>query len=153
MKASISEWEKPEDRIEHARPPRRKRRGEQPAPLDDQPAVAVEEVEEFDEVVEVPLEGPGGDQPETASDDIPDAREGAVKLFVNRGSRSDITEEDLRWALREGAVLSDDQISDVRVLERFSFVEVDGDVAEKTVEFLDGTKLKGSGIRVEIARS
>jgi len=104
-------------------------------------------------VVEVPLEGPGGDQPETASDDIPDAREGAVKLFVNRGSRSDITEEDLRWALREGAVLSDDQISDVRVLERFSFVEVDGDVAEKTVEFLDGTKLKGSGIRVEIARS
>lgn len=153
MKASISEWEKPEDRIEHARPPRRKRRGEQPAPLDDQPAVAVEEVEELTEVVEVPLEGPGGDQPETASDDIPDAREGAVKLFVNRGSRSDITEEDLRWALREGAVLSDDQISDVRVLERFSFVEVDGDVAEKTVEFLDGTKLKGSGIRVEIARS
>ncbi len=31
--------------------------------------------------------------------------------------------------------------------------KVDGDVAEKTVEFLDGTKLKGSGIRVEIARS
>jgi hypothetical protein len=26
-------------------------------------------------------------------------------------------------------------------------------VAERTVEYLDGTKLKGSGIRVEIARS
>ena len=28
---------------------------------------------------------------------------GAVKLFVNRGERSGISEEDLRWALREGA--------------------------------------------------
>ena len=130
-------------------PPRRKRRGESPAPLDDQPAVEVEQVEDVDEVVEIPLAKEAAE----SGPEIPDAADGAVKLFVNRGSRSGVTEEDLRWALREGAVLADEQVADVRVLERFSFVEVDGDVAEKTVEFLDGTRLKGSGIRVEIAKN
>jgi ATP-dependent RNA helicase DeaD len=77
----------------------------------------------------------------------------AVKLFVNRGERSGIDEEDLRWALREGAVLPDEAIHDVRVLHRFSFVEVDPDQADRTVEFLDGTKLKGKQIRLEIAKS
>ncbi len=41
----------------------------------------------------------------------------------------------------------------VRVLHRFSFVEVAPDQAERAVEFLDGTKLKGKEIRLEIARS
>jgi len=75
-----------------------------------------------------------------------------VKLFVNRGERSGIDAEDLRWALREGAVLPEEAIHDVRVLHRFSFVEVDAAEAERTVEFLDGTKLKGKEIRLEIAK-
>ena len=73
------------------------------------------------------------------------------KLFVNRGERSGITEEDLRWALREGAVLPEEAIHDVHVLHRFSFVHVDPDVAERTVEYLDGTKVKGKEIRLEVA--
>jgi ATP-dependent RNA helicase DeaD len=77
----------------------------------------------------------------------------AVKLFVNRGERSGIDEDDLRWALREGAVLSEEAIHEIRVLHRFSFVEVDPDQAERAVEFLDGTKLKGKEIRLEIAKS
>ena len=56
----------------------------------------------------------------------------STKLFVNRGERSGIEEEDLRWALREGAVLPEEAIHDVRVLHRFSFVEVDPDKAEQS---------------------
>jgi ATP-dependent RNA helicase DeaD len=77
----------------------------------------------------------------------------AVKLFVNRGERSGISEEDLRWALREGAVLADEEVRDVHVLHRFSFVHVAPDVAERTVEYLNGTKLKGREIRLEIAKN
>jgi ATP-dependent RNA helicase DeaD len=77
----------------------------------------------------------------------------SVKLFVNRGERSGISEEDLRWALREGAVLPEEAIHDVHVLHRFSFVHVDPDVAERTVEYLNGTKLQGREIRLEIARN
>jgi ATP-dependent RNA helicase DeaD len=79
--------------------------------------------------------------------------DGAVKLFVNRGKRGGITEEDLNWALLEGAVVPQEAIRSIRVLDRFSFVEVDAEQAERAVEYLDGTKLKGRQIRMEVARS
>jgi ATP-dependent RNA helicase DeaD len=72
---------------------------------------------------------------------------------VNRGRRSGVSEEDLRWALEEGAVLPHESIDSIRVLERFSFVELAPDAAEVAVERLDGTKLKGRQIRLEVARS
>ncbi len=126
VKTTIDEWETPEERLEHAPPPRRRERREprQRAKRDD---------------------GATEQEQETTRD--------AVKLFVNRGERSGISEEDLRWALREGAVLPDEAIHDVHVLHRFSFVHIDPDHAERTVEFLDGTKLQGREIRLEIAKS
>jgi ATP-dependent RNA helicase DeaD len=78
--------------------------------------------------------------------------DGHAKLFVNRGRRSGIEEDDLRWALTEGAVVPDEEIAAIRVLERFSFVELDPDHADQAVSRLDGTKLKGKQIRVELAR-
>ena len=53
-----------------------------------------------------------------------------MKLFVNRGRRGGIEEEDLRWALTEGAVIPEDAIGSIRVLDRFSFVELNADQAE-----------------------
>ncbi len=80
------------------------------------------------------------------------AAAGTAKLFVNRGRRSGIDDGDLRWALTEGAVIPEDAISSIRVLERFSFVELDTAHAEQALERLEGTKLKGKQIRVEYAR-
>ncbi|MGH2960735.1 MAG: DEAD/DEAH box helicase [Solirubrobacterales bacterium] len=77
---------------------------------------------------------------------------GVVKLFVNRGRRSGIGEDDLRWALTEGAVVPENAIEAIRVLERFSFVELEAEHAERAVERLDGTKLKGRQLRLERAR-
>jgi ATP-dependent RNA helicase DeaD len=145
VKTSIGEWESPEERLEHAPRPRRRERSERRR--------AVEKVERS-----APSAAAGnGDAPEAVAAENGDGDEQAksdtVKLFVNRGERSGISEEDLRWALREGAVLADDDVHDVRVLHRFSFVEVSPDKAERTVDFLDGTKLKGKEIRLEIAKS
>jgi ATP-dependent RNA helicase DeaD len=87
---------------------------------------------------ELDTERPGGD--------------GLVKLFVNRGRRSGIDDADVRWALTEGAVIPADAIGSIRVLDRFSFVELDAGHAEQALERLEGTKLKGKQIRVEYAR-
>ncbi len=146
VKTTIGEWESPEDRLEHApRPRRRERRERERRPeRSSEPAAASNGgAEAADRNGESERDGGAGDgeKPET------------TKLFVNRGERSGIDEEALRWALREGAVLPDDAIHDVRVLHRFSFVEVDPDQADRTVEYLDGTKLKGKEIRLEVARS
>jgi ATP-dependent RNA helicase DeaD len=129
VNTTIGEWETPEDRLEHAPRPRRRQRERGAGPRERRPA-------------------------EASSNGEGDAEKAkTTKLFVNRGERSGIGEEDLRWALREGAVLPDESVHDVRVLHRFSFVEVDPDAAERTVEYLDGTKLKGKEIRLEIAKS
>jgi len=136
VNTTIGEWESPEDRLEHAPRPRRRERRRPAAPA------AAENGANGSAAGNEDGEGEGEEK----------AAE-TVKLFVNRGERSGIDEDDLRWALREGAVLSDEAIHDVRVLHRFSFVEVDPDKAERTVEFLDGTKLKGKEIRLEIAKS
>jgi ATP-dependent RNA helicase DeaD len=133
VKTTIGEWETPEERLEHAPRPRRRERAE-------------------DKKV-APPETEAESAAERVTDDAEKEPSNGVKLFVNRGERSGITEEDLRWALQEGAVLTDDQIHDVSVLHRFSFVRVSPDVAERTVEYLDGTKLKGKEIRLEIARN
>jgi len=129
VKTSIGEWESPEERLEHAPPPRRRRE-----PRREEPAAA------------------NGEQP-AARASAEKASGDAVKLFVNLGERSGISEKDLRWALREGAVLPEEAIHDVHVLHRFSFVHIDSRMADKTVEFLDGTKLQGKEIRLEIAKS
>jgi ATP-dependent RNA helicase DeaD len=136
VKTSIGEWESPEERLEHAPRPRRRERPEKSKAA---PIAAEEPVSEPEHAEEA------------ESDKNGEAR--SVKLFVNRGERSGIEEDDLRWALREGAVIPEDAIHEVRVLHRFSFVEVAPDQAERAVEFLDGTKLKGKEIRLEIAKS
>jgi ATP-dependent RNA helicase DeaD len=140
VKTTIGEWETPEERLEHAPRPRRRERPErskvtelrEPKPAEDDAATEAD-----------------SDKTDT---DKPDSGK-SVKLFVNRGERSGITEEDLRWALREGAVLPEEAIHDVHVLHRFSFVHIDPEVAERTVEYLDGTKVKGKEIRLEVAKS
>jgi ATP-dependent RNA helicase DeaD len=159
VNTKIGEWETPEERLEHAPPPRRReRRPRERKGEDREPEEKVATTDAGESAAEA--------KPETDSKPEPDAKREAVagveadtqngkqttKLFVNRGERSGIDEEDLRWALREGAVVPDEAVHDVRVLHRFSFVEVDPDQAERAVEFLDGTKLKGKEIRLEVAR-
>jgi ATP-dependent RNA helicase DeaD len=162
VNTKIGEWESPEERLEHAPAPRRRERRPR---REREESAEVETVKDGDEAeAEATIDAVvGGGEPVRDGDESRESERAdgdgdkngkkTTKLFVNRGERSGIDEEDLRWALREGAVLPDEAVHDVRVLHRFSFVEVDPDQAERTVEFLDGTKLKGKEIRLEVAKS
>ncbi|MET0731191.1 MAG: DbpA RNA binding domain-containing protein, partial [Solirubrobacterales bacterium] len=132
-KTAIGEWEAPEERIEHAPRPRRRDHDAERSPRRERRRRR--------------------EQPEPDSEDgLTTGDSGHVKLFVNRGSRSGIDEDNLRWALTEGAVIPEDQIGGIRVLERFSFVELPDEQAKLALERLDGTKLEGKQIRVEYAK-
>jgi ATP-dependent RNA helicase DeaD len=133
-KTTIGEWEPPEERLEHA--PRPRRREPRPKPPEDRPKETA---------------GRADGAPSSTADRVtPGAK--LVKLFMNRGTRSGVEESDVRWALTEGAVIPEDAIRSIRVLERFSFVELDAAHAEQALERLEGTKLKGKQIRLEYAR-
>jgi ATP-dependent RNA helicase DeaD len=140
LKTAIGEWEAPEERLKHAPRPRRRdhskdRKPERQRlePASDAADGAVAEAPAADEVAEAPANG--------------------AKLFVNRGHGSGIEQDDLHWALTEGAVIPKDEIKRIEVLDRFSFVELSEDQAALALERLDGTKLKGKQIRVEYAKS
>ncbi len=151
VKTTIGEWEPPEERLEHApRPKRRHRpRGEEVPSGDEAQGNGSGEVE-WDHAA-------SEDAPEAAErEEAPEAPEiepgDHVKLFINRGSRSGIEEDDIVFALTEGAVVPEASIHDVRILERFTFVDLDGEHAAQALERLDGTKLKGKQIRLEYAK-
>jgi ATP-dependent RNA helicase DeaD len=169
VKTSIGEWEPPEERLDHA--PRPKRRHERRRSREERETVTVAwdtaspepddgegesstvaaEPTAIDPIIAEAEEESGVDLGgETSPPEAPDPN-GHVKLFINRGARSGIEEDDIRWALSEGAVIPEGAIHDVRVLERFTFVDLDGDQAEKALDRLDGTKLKGKQIRLEYA--
>ena len=116
VKTTIGEWETPEERLEHAPRPRRRERAPRPRAREGRRSQRPTPEGEREPAAEA-----------DGAADGDEAKATTVKLFVNRGERSGIDEEDLRWALREGAVLPDEAIHDVRVLHRFSFVEVDPD--------------------------
>ncbi len=144
VKTSIDEWEPPEERIEHA--PRPKRRHERSA----QPTGEVQ----WDKLAVPAGDAPARPEPERPVVPTPDVAPGEhVKLFINRGSRSEITDDDILFALTEGAVVPEAAIHDIRILERFTFVDLDGEHAAQALERLDGTKLKGKQIRLEYAKA
>jgi ATP-dependent RNA helicase DeaD len=157
VKTSIGEWEPPEERLEHAPRPRHREHkgGEQES---DRRKRRRREKAEHQEPrpTETAARDAGRSGRETEQvargDGDSDRVAPGVKLFINRGKRSGIDEEDVRWALTEGAVIPADAIGPIRVLERFSFVELDAAQAEQALERLEGTKLKGKQIRVEYAR-
>ena len=132
-KTRIDEWEPPEERLQHAPDPKRRDHSKEKAE-----AKKEEPREDKDEAEE------GAKEEATTN--------GVAKVFVNRGERSGIGEDDIRWALVEGAVVPEDSIGPIRVLERFSFVELDAEHADRALEMLDGTKLKGKQIRLEYAK-
>ncbi len=137
-KTRIDEWEPPEERLKHAPDPKRRDHTKERA--ERKPAKP-------DPAAEGVSDGDDGDAGEASTES-----NGLAKVFLNRGERSGISEDDIRWALTEGAVVPEESIGPIRVLERFSFVELDADQADKALEMLDGTKLKGKQIRLEYAR-
>ena len=162
VNTKIGEWESPEERLEHAPPPRRRER---------RPRREREEARE-------PVEGRGRrgrrrdrGRPEREAEAVAASqrRRRAERRCGRRRRRrrsrrppsSSSTAASAAGSTRRTSAGPSARapssptrpIHDVRVLHRFSFVEVDPDQAERTVEFLDGTKLKGKEIRLEVAKS
>ena len=165
-RVSIGEWEPPEERIEHAPRPRRrdhsadrpkrssKGRGDgKTADCSKPPADAKAAAEGASNAPTGGGAKSGGEGSQPGKRSSGDGGGKSAKLFVNRGRRSGIGPDDVRWALVEGAVIPEDAIGSINVLERFSFVELDAEHADDALERLDGTKLKGKQIRLEYARA
>jgi ATP-dependent RNA helicase DeaD len=78
--------------------------------------------------------------------------EPSAKLIVNSGRAAGIEVADLVHAVTGAAGLDGEAVRNVRVLERFAFLEVPADEADRVVDSVSGTEVRGVPLRLERAR-
>jgi ATP-dependent RNA helicase DeaD len=74
-----------------------------------------------------------------------------AKLVVGAGRALGLEPADIVSAVVDNSHLDGEDVSNVRVLERFSFVEVPGERAPEVVEKVNGQRIRGVELRVEVA--
>jgi len=75
-----------------------------------------------------------------------------TKLIVGAGRAKGIEPADVVSAIVEGSHLDGEDVRNVRVLERFSFVEVPADRAQEVVDKVTGNEVRGVELRMEVAK-
>ena len=74
-----------------------------------------------------------------------------AKLLVGAGRGAGLAPKDIVAAIVDNSHLDGEDVQNVRLLERFSFVEVPRDRAEEVVSKVNGTTVRGVPIKVEVA--
>ncbi|MDQ4048899.1 MAG: DEAD/DEAH box helicase [Actinomycetota bacterium] len=74
------------------------------------------------------------------------------KLILGAGRAQGLEPADVVGAVVDHSHLDGEEVRNVRVLERFSFVEVPADRAPEVVERVTGNELRGVTLRVEVAK-
>jgi ATP-dependent RNA helicase DeaD len=76
----------------------------------------------------------------------------ARKLIVSGGRAAGLEPSDIIHAITAATGLDGEAVRNVRVLERFAFVEVPDEEAERIVERVSGTSVRGHELRLEPTR-
>ena len=84
----------------------------------------------------------------------PHPRDGVpyVKLIVSAGRRHGVEPADIVSAVVDNTHLENDDVRNVKVLERFSFVEVPADRADDVAQTVSGKKARGAELQVEVTK-
>jgi len=104
------------------------------------PVVAVEEIEEIE------TRRPRHTKPRRPVDGP------LVKLIVSGGRSQGLEPADVIGAIVDNSHLEGEDIRNVRVLERFSFVEVPAKRADEVIDKVSGRAVRGATLRLEVAK-
>jgi len=134
--------------------PRRRRAARGPG-RDDEPeaeqAAAAPEPVQSEPVA--PVEDDERPQPRRPRHTKPRQREGKVsKLLVGAGRAHGFEPADIVSAIVDNCHLDGEDVRNVRVLERFSFVDVPADRAGEVVEKVNGNEVRGVALRLEVTK-
>ena len=78
--------------------------------------------------------------------------EGSVRLFMNVGHNLGIRPQDIVGAIANEADIPGRAIGSIDIFDGYSFVEVPADAAERVVEAISQSGIKGKYVNVEVAR-
>jgi ATP-dependent RNA helicase DeaD len=77
---------------------------------------------------------------------------GLTRLFISAGKSRGIFAKDLAVHFTNTLKIDRSRLGEIRVLDNYSFLEIDSALAEKAIASLSGTQLKGRQITVNYAR-
>ncbi|MDR3256513.1 MAG: DEAD/DEAH box helicase [Endomicrobium sp.] len=81
------------------------------------------------------------------------AREhGMARLFINIGKKDNVRAGDFVGAIAGEAKMSGDLVGTIKILDAFSFVEVPQEYADKVINALHSSNIKGKRVSVEFAK-
>lgn len=95
----------------------------------------------------------GGERRERNDSEPRESNNGAVRYFVNIGSRDNFDWMSLKDYLKETLDLGRDDVFKVDVKEGFSFFNTDPEHTDKVMDILNNTQLEGRRINVEISKN
>jgi ATP-dependent RNA helicase DeaD len=146
--------EKDEELSEGGRPRRRRgRRGGAGRARDDEPAREEPAAEEPPAAAASEPDEDERPQPRRPRHTKPRPRDGKVtKLLIGAGRAQGLEPADVVAAIVDNCHLDGEDVRNVRLLERFSFVEVPADRAGEVVEKVNGNEVRGVALRLEVAK-
>ena len=75
-----------------------------------------------------------------------------TKLFLSMGKNRRVFPRDLIQLFADRLKAERSQIHDIKVLDNYSFVEIDSSLAERAIKELSGIEFKGRNLAVNYAR-
>ncbi|MGI8750135.1 MAG: DbpA RNA binding domain-containing protein, partial [Thermoleophilaceae bacterium] len=81
-----------------------------------------------------------------------DAVGGQAKIFLGAGKKQGFRPADVVGAIVDHSHLDGEDVRNVRVLERFSFLEVPAERAGEVVDKVSGNEVRGVTLRLEVAK-
>ncbi len=78
---------------------------------------------------------------------------GFVKLFFSLGKKDKIMAKDIIGSISANTAISGIEIGKVNILDKFSFVEVPENYVEEVLTCMNGNKIKGKTVNIEVANS
>jgi ATP-dependent RNA helicase DeaD len=91
-------------------------------------------------------------EPDKASYRTTGGEAGMVRLFFNVGKSQNIRPEDIVRTIASEADISGSSIGVINIYDKFTFVEVPEDIAERVITVMHKNTLKGYKVNVELAK-
>jgi ATP-dependent RNA helicase DeaD len=76
-----------------------------------------------------------------------------ARLFINLGKKSKISPGDIVGAIAGETGISGDLIGSIEIYDKFSFVEVPKKDAEKVIDVMNRSQIKGKPVNIEVAKA
>lgn len=76
-----------------------------------------------------------------------------VKLFLNVGRKDNIKVKDIIGSISANTAVSGSDIGKINILDKFTFIEIKGEFAYEILSSMNGKKIKGRDVNIEIANN